>query len=143
VDPVPITSVVYAKFGYVLKDTAGGMCWERWFRRLGLGRTAMRPLTASLKPLISPRRNEITGLGLQILKARESLNGYARTRYGSAATNTQLDPVDFAHKLQNDDLNTRLPDLVKNPGWNRQFKSHDKVNKRLMTGAEAFKRDAE
>jgi hypothetical protein len=51
--------------------------------------------------------------------------------------------IDFAHELQNDDLNTRLPDIVKNPGWNRQFKSHDKANKRLMTGAEASERDAE
>ncbi|ERF73029.1 hypothetical protein EPUS_07123 [Endocarpon pusillum Z07020] len=30
-----------------------------------------------------------------------------------------------------------MPDIVKKPGWNRQFKSHDKVNKRFMTGTEA------
>ncbi len=35
-----------------------------------------------------------------------------------------------------------MPDIVKRPGWNRQFKSHDKVNKRLMTGAEAAEYDA-
>ncbi len=35
-----------------------------------------------------------------------------------------------------------MPDIVKRPGWNRQFKSHDKVNKRFMTGAEAAERDA-
>ena len=35
-----------------------------------------------------------------------------------------------------------MSDIVKRPGWNRQFKSHDKVNKRLMTGAEAAERDA-
>jgi hypothetical protein len=35
-----------------------------------------------------------------------------------------------------------MPDIIKKSGWNRQFKSHDKVNKRLMTGAEAAERDA-
>ncbi|KAF7502878.1 hypothetical protein GJ744_004947 [Endocarpon pusillum] len=35
-----------------------------------------------------------------------------------------------------------MPDAVKKPGWNRHFKSHDRVNKRLMTGAEAAERDA-
>jgi hypothetical protein len=36
-----------------------------------------------------------------------------------------------------------MPDAVRNSGWNRRFKSHDKANKRLMTGAEAAKKDAE
>jgi hypothetical protein len=35
-----------------------------------------------------------------------------------------------------------MPDIIKRPGWNRQFKSHDRVNKRLMTGAEAAEQDA-
>jgi hypothetical protein len=118
--------------------------WVPSYRTFALPISPPRdPQSRPSNPYISPRRNEITGLGLQILEARESLTGYARTRYDSAATNTQLGLVDFAHKLQNDDLNTRLPDIVKNPGWNRQFKSHDKVNKRLMTGAEASERDAE
>jgi Tfp pilus assembly protein PilX len=36
-----------------------------------------------------------------------------------------------------------MPDGVRNSGWNRRFKSHDKANKRLMTGAEAAEKDAE
>ena len=35
-----------------------------------------------------------------------------------------------------------MPDIVKTPGWNRQFKSHDKANRRLLTGAEAAEKDA-
>ena len=35
-----------------------------------------------------------------------------------------------------------MPDAVKRSSWRRQFKTHDKVNKRLMTGAEAVERDA-
>ena len=34
-----------------------------------------------------------------------------------------------------------MSDIVKRSEWNRQFKSHDKVNKRLMTGAETTERD--
>ena len=34
-----------------------------------------------------------------------------------------------------------MSDTVKRLGWNRQFKSHDKTNKRLMTGTEAIERD--
>jgi hypothetical protein len=36
-----------------------------------------------------------------------------------------------------------MPDVVKNSGWNRQFKSHDRVKKRLMIAAEAAERDAD
>jgi uncharacterized membrane protein (UPF0182 family) len=46
-------------------------------------------------------------------------------------------------RFQNDDLNTQSPHIVENPGWNRRFKNHDKVHKRLMTGAEASERDAD
>lgn len=35
-----------------------------------------------------------------------------------------------------------MPDIVRNPGWNRKFKSDDKANKRLLTGADAAERDA-
>jgi hypothetical protein len=35
-----------------------------------------------------------------------------------------------------------MPDIVKKSGWNRQFKSHGKTQKRLMTEAEAVERDA-
>jgi hypothetical protein len=34
-----------------------------------------------------------------------------------------------------------MPDIVKKSEWKRQFKSHDKTQKRLMTGAEAVERD--
>jgi hypothetical protein len=118
--------------------------WTPSYRTFTLPISPLRyPQSRPLNPYISPRRNEITGLGLQVLEARESLSGYARTRYDLAATNAQQGLVEFAHELQDDDLNTRLPDIVKSSGWNRQFKSHDKVRKRLMTGAEASERDAE
>ena len=94
-------------------------------------------------PYASPNRNEITELGLQVLEARDGLTGYARVRYDSAATNAQQGLVQFSQKLQEDDLHTRTPDSVKNSGWNRKFKSHDKVNKRVMTGAEAAEKDAD
>ncbi|KAF7502290.1 hypothetical protein GJ744_006169 [Endocarpon pusillum] len=35
-----------------------------------------------------------------------------------------------------------MPDIVKKAEWNRQKKSQDKANKRLMTGAEAAEKDA-
>jgi hypothetical protein len=87
-------------------------------------------------------RNQIIGLGLQVLEARESLTGYAHTRYDTAATNTQQGLVEYAQELRDDDLHTRMPDIVKKSGWNRQFKSHDKTQKRSMTGAEAAEHDA-
>ena len=34
-----------------------------------------------------------------------------------------------------------MSDIVKRSGWNRQFKSHDKINKRLMTDVETTERD--
>jgi hypothetical protein len=77
-----------------------------------------------------------------MLEVREGLTGYARTRYDSAATNAQQGLIQFAQELQDDDLYPRMPSIVRNPGWNRRFKTHDKVNKRLMTGAEASERDA-
>ena len=90
---------------------------------------------------ISPRRNEITRLGLQAIEARDGLTGYARNRYDAAAVNAQQGLLQFAEELQKDDLHTRMPDIVKNSGWNRRFKSHDKASRRLMTGAEAAERD--
>lgn len=77
-----------------------------------------------------------------MIGARDSLTGYARARYDSAATNAQQELLKFAQNLRHDDLHTQMPDIVKKSGWNRQFKSHDKTNKRLMTGAEAAERDA-
>jgi hypothetical protein len=91
---------------------------------------------------ISPLRNQITRIGLQVLEARESLTGYARARYDIAATNAQQGLVEYAQELREDDLHTQMPDIVKRPGWNRQFKSHNKTQKRLMTRAEAAERDA-
>ncbi len=35
-----------------------------------------------------------------------------------------------------------MPDIVKKLGWNRQFKSHDRANKRLMIGAKAAELNA-
>jgi hypothetical protein len=94
-------------------------------------------------PYISPRRNEITGLGLQALEARDELAGYARIRYDSAAAKAQQSLIDFAQELQEDDLHTRMPDIVPNSGWNRRFKAHDKTKRRLMTGAEASERNTD
>jgi hypothetical protein len=76
-----------------------------------------------------------------MLTARDNLTGYTRTRYDTAATNAQQGLVEYAQELQEDDLHTRMPDIVKKSGWNRQFKSHDKTQKRLMTEAEAAERD--
>jgi hypothetical protein len=77
-----------------------------------------------------------------MLKVRENLTGYAHTQYDSTAINAQQGLVRFAQELHDDDLHTRMPDIIWNPGWNRRFKTHNKVNKRLMTGAEASERDA-
>jgi len=117
--------------------------WVPLYRTFALPISPPRNTSSQLQnPYLSPSKNRITGLGLQILEAREGLTGYARTRYDRAATNAQQGLVKFAQELEEDDLNTRMPDIVKKPGWNRQFKSHDKVNKRLQTGAEAAERDA-
>ncbi|ERF72882.1 hypothetical protein EPUS_08495 [Endocarpon pusillum Z07020] len=108
---------------------------EEATRRLGV------TVKSKLRQL-SEQEAQNGSLGLQVLEAREDLTGYARTRYDRAATNAQQGLVEFAQELKEDDLNTRMPDPVKRSGWNRQFKSHDKTNKRLMTGAEAAERDA-
>ncbi len=84
----------------------------------------------------------MTGLGLQVIKARDNLTGYARQRYENAATRAQRGLIEFAQELDADDLHVRMPDIVKKAGWNRQKKSHDRANKRLMTGTEAAERDA-
>ncbi len=84
----------------------------------------------------------MTGLGLQVIEARNSLTEYARQRYQNVAAQTQRGLIEFAQELDVNDLHVRMPDIVKKSGWNRQFKSHDKTNKRLMTRAEAAERDA-
>lgn len=82
-------------------------------------------------------------LGLQALEVRDGLTGYARYRFDSTATTTQRNLLDFAQNLQNDDLHTRMPDMVKTSGWNRRLKSHGKANQRLMTSVEVAERDAD
>ena len=62
-------------------------------------------------------------------------------RYDRTVTNIQQDFIQFVKELKKDDLLTRMSDIVKRSGWNRQFKSHDKINKRLMTRAETTERD--
>ena len=116
--------------------------WAPSYHTFTLPISPPQPSQATQNPYLSPRRNEITTLGLQVLKAREGLTGYARTRYDTATTNAQQGLVEYAQELQEDDLHTRMPDIVKKSGWNRQFKSHDKTKKRLMTGAEAAEHDA-
>jgi hypothetical protein len=74
------------------------------------------PSSQLRNPFISPRRNEITGLGLQILEAKEGLTGYARTRYDRATTNAQQGLVEYAQELEKDNLNTRMLDTVKRSG---------------------------
>lgn len=58
------------------------------------------------------------------------------------AAQAQQGLVDFAQKLEEEDLHVRMPDVVKTSSWKRQFKAHDKFKKRLMTGTEAAERDA-
>jgi hypothetical protein len=79
---------------------------------------------------------------VQVLKARDNLTSYAYIRYNTAATNTQQGLIQYAQELQEDDLHTRMPNIVKKSRWNKQFKSHDKTHKRLMTGVEAAERDS-
>jgi hypothetical protein len=100
-----------------------------------------QPPQVTQNPYLSPLRNEITTLGLQVQEAREGLTGYARTRYDTAIINAQQGLFEYAQELQADDLHTRMPDIVKKSGWNGQFKGHDKTKKRLMTGTEAAERD--
>lgn len=117
--------------------------WIPLYRTFTLPISPLQPSGPCFEhPYLSPQRNKITGLGLQVLGARDSLTGYARTRYDLAATNAQQGLLEFAQDLRHDDLHTRMPDIVKRSGWNQQFKSHNKVNKRLITGAEAAERDA-
>ena len=93
-------------------------------------------------PYLSPTRNEMTVLGLQVLNARNSLTGYARQRYENVAAQAQRGLVEFAQELDQDDLHIRMPDVVQKSSWRRQLKSHDKAKKRLMTGAEIAEKDA-
>ena len=116
--------------------------WAPIYHTFTLPISPPRPPQATQNPYLSPHRNEITTLGLQVLEARDNLTGYARIRYDTAATNAQQGLVQYAQELQEDDLYTRMPDIVKKSGWNRQFKSHDKTQKRLMIGVEAAERDA-
>ncbi|ERF69261.1 hypothetical protein EPUS_03965 [Endocarpon pusillum Z07020] len=111
------------------------------------GETAELPLspprnTTIQNPFLSPIRTQITGLDLEVIEARDNLTGYARQRYENAATQAQRGLIEFAQELGNDDLHVRMPDTVKRSSWGRQFKTHDRVNKRLMTGPEAAERDA-
>ena len=58
------------------------------------------------------------------------------------AAQAQRGLVEFAQELEDDDVHVRMPDVVQRSSWRRQFKSHDKAKKRLMTGAEAAEKDA-
>ena len=100
------------------------------------------PRNALSNAYLSPTRNEMTGLSLQVIQARENLTGYARQRYETAATRAQQGLVEFAQELEEEDLHVRMPDAIKTSSWKRQLKTHDKAKRRLMTGSEAAERDA-
>lgn len=59
-----------------------------------------------------------------------------------ASLSSEQGLIEYAQELQEDDLHTRMPNIVKKSRWNRQFKSHNKTLKRLMTRVEAAERDA-
>jgi len=80
---------------------------------------------------------------LQALKARDNLTGYARQQYDNVTAQAQQGLIEFAQELAEEDLHVRMPDAVKKSSWKRQFKSHDKVKKRLMTATEAAEKDAD
>jgi hypothetical protein len=84
----------------------------------------------------------MTGLGLQVIQARDQLTGYARQRYETVNAQAQRGLIEFAQELGKDDIHVQMPDAVKRSGWRRQFKDHDRVKKRLMTGTDATERDA-
>jgi len=114
--------------------------WSPLYQTVDLPSSSQNPIVQN--PFLSPTRTQMTGLGLQVIEARDNLTGYARQRYENAAAQAQRGLVEFAQELTNNDLHVRMPDAVKRSSWRRQFKTHDKVNKRLMTGAEAAERDA-
>lgn len=113
--------------------------WTPLYRIFALPLSPPRLLPA---PLSSLYRNDLTRLDLQMLEAREGLQGYARHRFDTVAAQAQQTLVNFAEELQEDDLHTRMPEMVKTSGWNRRKKSHGRANQRLLTGTEAAERDA-
>jgi hypothetical protein len=48
-----------------------------------------------------------------MLKTRESLTSYARTRYNIAATNTQQGLIKYTQELQEDNLHTQMSNIIK------------------------------
>jgi hypothetical protein len=102
----------------------------RGWLRPGLGRSTL-PLSphrnkVSLNLYLSPTRNQITGLGLQVVQTRETLTGYVRQRYENAAAEAQRGLIEFAQELEEEDLHVRVLNAVKKSSWKRQFKAHDK-----------------
>jgi hypothetical protein len=62
------------------------------------------------------RLNDITGTGLQVLRARDGLIGFAKARFDSQLLKTNEALLDFAEQVAEDDLlPTRLLDKVKKP----------------------------
>jgi hypothetical protein len=75
--------------------------------------------TAAQNPYLSPRETEMTGLGLQVIQARDGLTEYARQRFENATAQANRGLVEFAQKLDEDDLHVRMPDVVKKASWRR------------------------
>ena len=70
------------------------------------------PQNPASRPYASLQRNRMTGLGLQVLEARDELTGYARQRYETAATQAQRGLVEFAQELRQEEPHVRMPDVV-------------------------------
>jgi hypothetical protein len=83
----------------------------------------------------------MTSLGLQVIQARDQLKGHACQRYKTVNAQAQRGFIKLAQELGEDDLHVHMPDAVKRSGWRRQFKDHDKIKMRLMTGAEGAERN--
>jgi hypothetical protein len=72
------------------------------------------------------------------------LTGLAKARWESQLIKTNRALADYAGQLAQDDLlPTRLPDKIQKAKWLKPKKSHDKVSKRSMTGAEAAEQTAD
>jgi hypothetical protein len=86
----------------------------------------------------SQRLNDLTATGLQVLTARDTLTGLAKTRFDNQLLKTNKALLEFAEQIAQDDLlPTHLLDKVKKPKWAKPGKPHGKVSARSFTGAEA------
>ncbi|MGH7240163.1 MAG: transposase, partial [Candidatus Saccharimonadales bacterium] len=131
--PIPMT-LIHSRWWY-----RGGTESRRNWRPSYIDETRNEPALVLDRPPV-----EIVATTNELLAYRETLTREQQELLDIEQVRSTAQILSDARIRQNFNLAIprTLPEPIPQPSWNRYSKSHDKVNKRMMTGAEVAVRDA-